>query len=96
MKVRLLQAAELDEAVAWYRDRGDGLAERFLAELASARDAIIANPNAWHPLGEGIRRFRLNHFPYGLIYVVEDEGVLILAVAHHSRRPDYWRDRALR
>lgn len=44
MKFRLLQVAEmeLDEAVAWYQGKGQGVAARFIAELAAARDAIVA------------------------------------------------------
>lgn len=95
MKLRVLATAELelDEAIAWYRARDERVADRFVAEIMAARDKIIAQPNAWHPLGEGIRRYRLNRFPYGLIYSVEADEVLVIAVAHHSRRPGYWRDR---
>jgi len=98
MKLRLLRSAELelDDAVAWYRARGDALVERFLAEVAAARDRIIAHPHAWHPLGDGVRRYRLRRFPYGLIYVIEADEILVLALAHHSRRPGYWRDRIAR
>jgi hypothetical protein len=41
----------------------------------------------------GIRRCRLARFPYGLIYGVDDETVVIVAVAHLHRRPRYWIDR---
>ena len=47
-------------------------------------------------LGEGIRRCRLSRFPYGLIYTIDNGDVLLLAVAHLHRRPDYWRDRLRR
>jgi toxin ParE2 len=43
--------------------------------------------------GEGIRRCRLGRFPYGLIYTLDNGDILVLAVAHLHRRPDYWRDR---
>jgi hypothetical protein len=35
-------------------------------------------------------------FPYGLIYALDDGDILVLAVAHLHRRPDYWRDRLKR
>jgi hypothetical protein len=54
---------------------------------------IVRFPQAWHPLGEGVRRCRLSRFQYGLIYTVENGDILVLAVAHLHRRPDYWRDR---
>lgn len=95
MKLRLLEVAEveLDEAVAWYADKGQAAVTLFLAEIATARSRILDHPFAWHPLGDQFRRYRLNRFPYGLIYVVDTDEIVILAVAHHSRRPDYWRDR---
>ena len=32
-------------------------------------------------------------FPYELIYQFEGTVAVIIAVAHSSRRPGYWRDR---
>jgi hypothetical protein len=53
-------------------------------------------PEAWHPLGEGVRRCGLSRFPYGLIYTIDEGDILVLAVAHLHRRQDYWRDRLQR
>lgn len=93
MNVRLLApaAAELDEAVAWYAAQAPGLERRFIDEMRRARKRIAERPHAWRPLGDGVRRFRLASFPYGLIYVVEADEIVVLAVAHLHRRPDYWR-----
>jgi toxin ParE2 len=89
-------AAELDEAVAWYAAQAPALDRRFIDEMSMARKRIVERPHAWHPLGEGVRRYRLGQFPYGLIYVVEADEVVVLAVAHLHRKPDYWRRRASR
>ena len=95
MNVRLLApaAAELDEAVAWYAAQAPALDQRFIDEMLMARKRIAERPHAWHPLGDGVRRFRLGRFPYGLIYVVEADEVVVLAVAHLHRKPNYWRRR---
>jgi plasmid stabilization system protein ParE len=95
MNVRLLApaAAELDEAVAWYAAQAPGLEQRFIGEVRKAQKRIAERPHAWRPLGDGVRRFRLGRFPYGLIYVVEAGEVLVLAVAHLHRKPNYWRSR---
>ena len=95
MNFRLLApaAAELEEALAWYAAQAPGLERRFIDEMRTARKRIAARPNAWHPLGNGVRRFRLRRFPYGLIYVVEANEVIVLAVAHLHRKPNYWRSR---
>ncbi len=44
----------------------------------------------------GIRGRILRKFHYSLIYTIERDGLLILAVAHHSRRPGYWVGRVSR
>lgn len=95
MTVRFLEVAEieLDEAISWYGAQAPGLGDAFLIEMLSAVDRIVRHPEAWHPLGEGVRRCRLSRFPYGLIYDIDKNDILILAVAHLHRRPDYWRDR---
>jgi plasmid stabilization system protein ParE len=96
--VRFLEIAEieLDEAIHWYGAQAPGLGDAFLIEVLSAADRIARFPEAWHSLGEGVRRYRLSRFPYGLIYAIDNDDILVLAVAHLHRRPDYWRDRLKR
>lgn len=95
MTVRLLEVAqkELNEAIAHYNGESPGLGDAFLLEAIAAIDRIQRFPEAWHPLGDEIRRCRLRRFPYGLIYSKDQDGILILAVAHTHREPGYWRDR---
>lgn len=84
---------ELDEAVSYYDAQVNGLGDAFLLETLRVFDLIARHPDAWHPLGASIRRCRLSRFPYGVIYAVEPEGIIVLAVMHLHRKPDYWRDR---
>jgi plasmid stabilization system protein ParE len=88
--VRFLQIAEieLDEAMQWYESQAPGLGEAFLIEVLSAVNRVSLYPEAWHPLDEEVRRCRLNRFPFGLIYTVDNDDILVLAVAHLHRRPD--------
>jgi toxin ParE2 len=85
--------AELDAAAEWYEAARAGLGAQFLDEFESGVSKITATPHAWHPLGSRLRRFRLRRFPYGIIYLVATEEIVIIAVAHLHRRPDYWRER---
>ena len=98
MTVRFLEVAEgeLDHAVRWYEAQAPGLGDAFLIEVLSAADRISFYPEAWQPLGEGLHRCRLGRFPYGLIYAADDGDILVLAVAHLHREPDFWRDRLKR
>lgn len=98
MTVRFLEIAEieLDQAIRWYEEQAPGLGDAFLIEVLAAADRMSDFPEAWQPLDEGVRRCRLSRFPYGLIYAIEDGDILVLAVAHLHREPDYWRDRLKR
>ena len=98
MTVRFLEIAEveLDQAIRWYAALSPGQGDAFLVGVLSAADRIARFPEAWQQLDNDIRRCRLNRFPYGLIYTIDSGDVLILAVAHLHRRPDYWRNRIRR
>jgi plasmid stabilization system protein ParE len=93
--VRFLQTAEfeLDDAIRWYESQSPGLGNTFLIEVLAATDRIVRYPEAWQPLDADARRYRLGRCPYALIYAVESGDILVLAVAHLHRKPDYWRDR---
>jgi hypothetical protein len=84
--VRFLDIAEieLDEAINWYDLQAPGLGDAFLVEVLAAVQRITLYPEAWHPLDEGIRRCRLTRFPYGLIYAVDKNDLLVLAVAIYT------------
>jgi toxin ParE2 len=95
VNVRVLEVAqhELDEAISYYNNQVAGLGDAFPLETVAAIERIRRFPEGWHPLGKDIRRCRLRRFPYGLIYHAAKDEILIIAVAHSHRRPDYWRDR---
>jgi plasmid stabilization system protein ParE len=40
-----------------------------------------------------IRRFLFTRFPYSLIHGIDEETIVIIAVAHQHREPRYWADR---
>ena len=35
----------------------------------------------------------VRRFPFGILYRVDPDEIVILAVMHLARQPDYWRDR---
>jgi hypothetical protein len=89
-----LAQQEFDDAVAWYDVQMPGLGERFRAEVQQGLARIEIHSTAW-PVERGeVRKYLLNRFPYKLLYAIEPSQILILAVAHQHRRPDYWVDRS--
>ena len=63
------------------------------SEFRKARDEIAVFPEFWKPGGGGYRRKLLERFPYGNIYKVDGDEILIVALAHTSRHSEYWRCR---
>ena len=84
---------EFREAVRYYEKEAPGVGLRFVAEVRRGVTFITENPYAAAGAGSGIRRKILNHFPYSLLYAIESELIVIVAVAHQKRRPRYWRGR---
>ncbi|MFO7893043.1 MAG: type II toxin-antitoxin system RelE/ParE family toxin [Longimicrobiales bacterium] len=93
--IRVLAEARLDalEAAAFYESHADGLGAEFLDILEQALLSLVDTPRIGTPYDSDTRRLVLLRFPFALIYTVEAEVVVILAVAHQRRHPDYWRGR---
>ena len=92
MRARFLKPAEteVDEAIAYLDERREGLGDRFEQDLLSTVNFVTAHPLAGKRLSEHVRKFPLRKFKYNIIYIAEEEVILIVAVAHHKRRPGYW------
>ncbi len=86
-------AQEIEEASDWYEHRSELAQEAFLQEIDHALHAILDGPQRWPLHLKGTRRYVCSNFPYGVIYLVEDDVVVVVAVAHEKRRPGYWRKR---
>ncbi len=97
MKVRFLIHAqsEVNNAVAWYDSQSRSLGTQFLDDLDRTVRRIVAYPLASTKIEEGLRRCLLSRFPYGIIYGIDSETVIVIAVAHLHREPRYWIDRLL-
>ncbi|MEW6326247.1 MAG: type II toxin-antitoxin system RelE/ParE family toxin [Thermodesulfobacteriota bacterium] len=95
MRIRFLETAqtELDEAIEYYNYETPGLGEAFLAEVLNALDRIGKFPEAWHPISRRTRRCQIRRFPYGIIYQIRKDEILVVAIANLHRKPGYWKDR---
>lgn len=95
MRYRLHPGARRDlrAAARYYRDETDAaLARRFLAEFEHTMTLLLDHPEIGAPSLSGKRRFQMRRFPFAVVYVFADDEIQVIAVAHHSRRPAYWRD----
>jgi len=81
------------DAARYYEEQAPGLGKEFLQKLESAFDDIAANPERWAVIRHEVRRRLIHRFPYAVLYRVEPTEVVVLAVAHLRRRPEYWIER---
>jgi plasmid stabilization system protein ParE len=78
---------DLKEAYSWYEDKRQGLGHDFLLQVDAGLNFIARNP-AIHPTEyKGTRKHLLKRFPYKIIYLVENERIIVLAVIHGRRSP---------
>jgi hypothetical protein len=80
-------------SLRWYDEQAN-LGRGFLDELDRGVRLIKSHPLASTEIDPGIRRCLLNRFPYALIYGIEDDTIIVIAVAHLHRKPRYWSGRA--
>ncbi|MBX9628294.1 MAG: type II toxin-antitoxin system RelE/ParE family toxin [Gemmataceae bacterium] len=88
-----LAIREARQAERRYARVGAGVLAGFTAALNDAVARVGSAPAMWPPEPHGARGCRLKKYPYRLIYIEEPTRVLVLAVAHNSRRQGYWRRR---
>jgi toxin ParE1/3/4 len=87
-------SAEYDAAFDWYLERSPDAALELDAEVDRALTQIMEAPRRWAVGPLSTRRFLLRRFPYILIYREHSSwDIQIVAVAHTSRKPGYWRKR---
>jgi toxin ParE1/3/4 len=84
---------EYREAALYYAERDPALAMRYVETVEDAIRRLVEAPSAWRILDDDVRRCLTHVFPYGVLYTVETDFILIVAVMHSSREPGYWKRR---
>ncbi len=97
MSFRLLASArrELKQDAAWYERREGGLGERFLDAVRQGFQRIVDHPQSlprdtMKRSRRDIRRCAVSGFSYQVIFEIRPDELVVLAIAHGSRRPGYW------
>ena len=95
MNVMFLTVAEAEffEAIKYYNQQSEGLGFDFALEVGRTLERIVQYPQAWTSLSKRTRRCRTNRFPYGIVYQIKGETILIVAVMHLNKHPDSWKAR---
>jgi hypothetical protein len=95
MKIDFLDPANVEfvDAIAYYNLQSEGLGYEFAVEVKRSISRILQYPEAWASLSRRTRRCRTNRFPYGLIYQIRDELILVIAVQNLHKDPESWKSR---
>lgn len=86
-------ADEFAEAIRFYKNRGANLGHRFSREVQATIRQVVTTPDRWRVLEEDVRRCLVRVFPYLVLYTIEADFILIIAVMHGKREPGYWKHR---
>ncbi|HYW06442.1 MAG TPA: type II toxin-antitoxin system RelE/ParE family toxin [Longimicrobium sp.] len=88
----LLRAAQADirRAAIFYKRQARHLGTKFTSEVEHAFSRVAENPEIGSPMRRGARKLLVRRFPYLVIYRVLPDGVLVLAIGHQRRHPDFW------
>jgi len=91
-------ARELEEAAAWYETEQNGLGAGLLDEFERVADLLSEDSPPLVPVpgraGKiGAKRILLHRFPFSVVVLIRNDEIVVVAVAHQSRRPGYWAER---
>lgn len=84
---------EFREAALYYEAKEAGLGVRLRNEVSRVVERILIDPYLWRERAGGFRRVNCPVFPYYVAYFIRAEKIVIAAVAHGHRSPDYWKHR---
>lgn len=94
-RVQFVELARLEvlAGVGYYHRVEAGLGAKSLEAVEDSSARALAYSLAGSPAQNRTRRVFLRDFPFALVYCSDEQGITIYALAHHARRPGYWRSR---
>ncbi len=84
---------EYADAVQHYAEQRTEVAQAFIDAIEDAIYRIKESPTRYVAIDEDVWRCMTRRFPYRILYTIESDYILILAVMHCSRKPGYWKRR---
>ena len=84
---------EYREATEFHASIRPELGAEFTCEIEAVIGQICDDPHRGRIIEQDVRRCLARRFPYAVLYTLEEDYILIVAVMHGSRRPGYWRYR---
>lgn len=85
--------SEMINAAAWYESQQPDLGKRFLTVVQDATNRIAINPLLFPEVEGDVRRCLTHAFPFGVLFRIQPDAVVVVAVMHLHREPGYWQTR---
>lgn len=95
MKIKYLELARLEfhDSISFYENEQKGLGRKFELDIKFSINRIQNFSTVYLKVQEDVRKCVLHKFPFNILYSIEKDHILIIAIAHHHREPDYWVER---
>ena len=93
VKFHLDAESEMIDAAVYYETQQPDLGRRFLATVQDAVNRIVLNPHLYPVVELDVRRCLTKTFPFGVLFREVSGMIVIMAVMHLHRDPDYWKNR---
>ena len=93
VKYHPLAESELVGSAKFYEERREFLGDAFLDLVDETIARIRSGPEMGRPGKFQTRSWKVRRFPFRIVYLLQSDKIWIVAVAHLSRRPDYWAGR---
>lgn len=91
--IRAEAATEIDDARLWYEGRQTGLGDDFMLCLGESLARISRNPEMFPNVHRDLRRAKIRRFPYGILYRILNQRIVVVGVVHDRRGPGQWKSR---
>ncbi len=85
--------AEMIHAAGYYEQQQKDLGKRFLVSVQETIERIQINPLLFPVVHLDVHRCLIKIFPFGILFKILQDQIIIIAVMHIHRNPDYWKNR---
>jgi len=85
---------EMIDSALFYETQQNNLGKRFLSNIQDSLKNIQINPCLYPIIYLDIRRCITKTFPFNVLFRINSENIVIVAIMHHSKNPNYWKYRS--
>ncbi len=91
--ISLPAETDIEEIIEWYGKENKDLSREFVEILEQTLEQVISNPFLFQQVFKDYRKVDTAKFPYKIIYRISENKIIVLAVIHHKRNPEVWKNR---